>query len=121
MRNEKLEKLLLEKGEGENWKALDDGMKRLLRTYYLSKDEKNISNMLIVDDIIWDKELKGFVEGLKENDVNEFVFSSTWSGAIDALMYFIENGYQVDGTVIYSEQEWFGKKEIKKGIKLVLR
>lgn len=122
MKNERLEKMLIENGEGENWKALEDGMKRLLRFYYLSKDEKNIAKMLIVDDIIWDNELEGFAKALKEYGVKELVFASTWSSAINVLMYLLDNGYTTDGTIEYEEgKEIFGSKYIKKGIKLVLK
>lgn len=122
MKNEKLEKMLIENGEGENYKALEDGMKRLLRFYYLSKDEKNLSKMLVVDDIIWDNELEGFVKALKEYDVKELVFASTWSSAINVMMYLLDNGYTTDGTIVYEEgKAIFGDKYEKKGIKLVLK
>lgn len=121
MKNEKLEKMLIENGEGEGWKALDDGMKKVLNFYYRSKDEKNVSKMFIVDDIIWEKELEGFVKGLKDNGVNELVFASTWSSAIEVMMYFLENGYVVDSTVIYRDEVLFGQREIRKGIKMVLK
>lgn len=121
MKNEKLEKMLIENGEGEKYKALEDGMKRLLRFYYLSKDEKNLSKMLIVNDIIWDNELEDFTKALKEYNVKELVFSSTWSSAIEAMMYLLDNGYTTDGTIVYEKNNWFGKEEIKKGIKLILK
>lgn len=121
MKNEKLEKLIKEYESEEKFKQLDNGMKNLLHTYYCSKNANNIAGMLIINDIIWDNELESFVKGLKENDVKELVFASTWSSAIQVLMYLIENGYQVAGTIEYYKDEFLGKTEIRKGIKLVLK
>lgn len=121
MKNEKLDKMLIEYEDSEKFQQLRGGIQKLLRFYYNSKDEKNLSKMLIVDDTVWDYEMGSFVDGLKMNDVKELVFCSTWSSSIILLMYLIENGYEVDGTIVYKKDRWFGEDEIKKGIKLVLK
>ena len=119
MKNEKLEKDLIKYEKKEEYQKLNRGTQNVLRFYYNSKDKRNISGILIVDDIVWDNDFKDFVSALKSYDVNELVFGSTWSSAIELEMYLIENGYEVVGTTKYYEDDCFGRKEIKKGIKMV--
>ena len=69
MRNQKLERMLKEYEAPEKFKELEDGVKKLLSFYYWSKQEDNLSNMLVVKEIIWDSELESFVKALKNNDV----------------------------------------------------
>ena len=121
MKNKMLDKMLIEYEEPKKFQQLRGGIQKLLRFYYNSKDEKNLSKMLIVDDIVWDTEMESFVYGLKEYGVKELVFHSTWSSSIELLMYLVDNGYQVKGTIAYKEDKWFCEKQIKKGLKLVLK
>lgn len=122
MKNKKLDELLEICINEEECKKLNKGTNELLRFYYYSKelnDENNKVGALIVDDIVW--EVDEFIEALLKNDVKELVFASTWSSAIKLEMSLMENGYMPTEVVVYSERMCFGKKEIKKGIKMILK
>lgn len=119
MINNELEKLLVEYEDVSKFKELSGGMKSLLHLYYQAKDKSNLTNGLIIDDIVWDDYMEDFVNGLKKYKVKEIIFASTWSSAIVLLMTLIDNGYVVKDTVIYNESEWLGRKSIKKGIRLI--
>lgn len=118
MKNELLEKALIEKGEGEAFQSLNDGEKTLLRCYYQSKGEDNLSKALVINDIVWERTLEEFVKALEKYEVKEIVFASSWSSSIDTLMFLMENGYKVIKPVTYKEEEWLNKKHIERGILL---
>lgn len=120
MYNERLEKMLEEYKEAEKFQKLDGGTKDLLSSYYKSKDINNISNTLVIEDIVWDYDLEDFAKALNEYNINELIVSSSWSSsAIQVIMYLVENGYEVAGTKIYNDKKLFGDRIIRKGLLLI--
>lgn len=120
---DKLEKLFykVEKND-EEWNKLNEGEKKLVRFWNFSRGEdRNITNNIIVDDIVWDKEMKDFVKALNDYEVDRMIFASTWSSAIELLMYLLDNGWTTAGTIVYRKEKIIGKDEYReiKGIKLI--
>lgn len=120
---DKLEKLFykVEKND-EEWNKLNEGEKKLVRFWNFSRGEdRNITNNIIVDDIVWDKEMEDFVKALNDYEVDRMIFASTWSSAIELLMYLLDNGWTTAGTIVYRKEKIIGKDEYReiKGIKLI--
>lgn len=120
---DKLEKLFykVEKND-EEWDKLNEGEKKLVRFWNFSRGEdRNITNNIILDEIVWDTEMEEFVKALNDYEVDRLIFASTWSSAIELLMYLLDNGWETKGTIVYRiEKGLFGEKDKEvKGIKLI--
>lgn len=50
-------------------------------------------------DVIWDKDVAGLINSLRENGIRHFTFSSTWSGAVETAWLFTQNGCVLEGLV----------------------
>lgn len=120
---EKLEKLFykVEKND-EEWKKLNEGEKKLVRFWNFSRGEdRNITNNIILDEIVWDTEMEDFIKALDDYEVDRLIFASSWSGAIELLMCLLDNGWETKGTIVYRKEKIIGKNEYRevKGIKLI--
>ncbi len=51
------------------------------------------------DDVIWDKDVEGFVNGLRDCGIEKFVFSSTWTSAVETAWLLQMNGCKLEGLV----------------------
>ena len=125
MKNIKLKKLFDKVSKDDKkWKELDDGTKQLVRAYNFSKtNENNIVDDVIINEVIWDNEKADFVKALVKYDVKELVFASTWSSAIELIVYLVDAGWEVEGTIVYKiEKGLFGNQDREyKGLKMVRR
>lgn len=123
MNNSIIEKIFEEvKDNQEKWNELNEGQKKVIRFWNFSRGEdRNITNNIIVDDIVWDKEQEDFIKALDEYEVDRLIFASTWSSAIELLMYLLDNGWTTAGTIVYRKEKIIGKDEYReiKGIKLI--
>ena len=50
-------------------------------------------------DVIWDKDVEGLISSLRENGIEHFTFSSTWSSAVETAWLFTQNGCILEGLV----------------------
>ncbi|MEY8390475.1 hypothetical protein AALA98_03740 [Lachnospiraceae bacterium 45-W7] len=50
-------------------------------------------------DVIWDKDVEGLISSLRENGIEHFTFSSTWSDAVETAWLFAQNGCVLEGLV----------------------
>lgn len=123
MNNKIIEKIFNKvKDNDVEWNKLNEGEKQLIRFWNFSRGEdRNITNNIILDDIVWDKEMEDFVKALNDYEVDRLIFASTWSSAIELLMYLLDNGWETKGTIVYRKEKIIGEdgyREIK-GIKLI--
>ena len=49
--------------------------------------------------VIWEKDVEGLIQLRRENGVEHFTFSSTWSSAVEVAWLFTENGCTLEGLV----------------------
>lgn len=47
--------------------------------------------------VIWEKDVEGLINSLRENGVEHFTFSSTWSSAVEIAWLFTQNGCTLEG------------------------
>ena len=72
-------------------------------------------NDFILEDFLWEKEVKDFVNTLREGGVKYFVYTSTSTALMSNFHAFIENGCKFVETCIVSESSIF--EEGKKGLR----
>ena len=52
-----------------------------------------------LNEVIWEKDVEGLIQLLRENGVEHFTFSSTWSSAVEVAWLFTQNGCTLEGLV----------------------
>ena len=81
--------------------------------YKDSQDNKN--QYIDFSDAIWDNEVQSIIKTLRDNRIEKFTFSSTWSGAVRTAWLFTQNGCTLEGlTEINEGYEDFITGEMKK-------
>ncbi len=83
--------------------AKGDTFCRIYREYAVAR--KNGNSLLDLSDTIWDKEVEDLVACLKENGIEKFTFSSTWSSAVETAWLFKKNGCRLEDLVEISGRE----------------
>lgn len=70
------------------------------KVFQLYEDAMERGNEYIdLRDVIWDKDVAGLISSLRENGIEHFTFSSTWSGAVETAWLFTRNGCILEGLV----------------------
>lgn len=78
----------------ENWG------KSYARVYRLYEDAVERDNEYIdLYNVIWEKDVAALIQSLRENGVEHFTFSSTWSSAVEIAWLFTQNGCTLEGLV----------------------
>ena len=82
----------------------------------LSEDAAERGNEYIdLHDVVWDKDVEALIASLRENGIEYFTFSSTWSSAVETAWLFTENGCTLEGLVkINGQSKAFGNEEYEK-------
>ncbi len=88
---------------------------RILRFYEESRDREN--ELLDISENIWNREVEGLIQTMRENGIKEFTFSSTWSSTVETAWLFTKQGCSLKGMVeingnreYMSEESAFEKK-----------
>lgn len=95
--NEKNEARALYKEAGAKIEALGEIACRIYREYEKSKDSGN--EHLDISEVVWDKDVKSLISTMRENGIEHFTFSSTWSGAVETAWLFQQNGCKLEGLI----------------------
>ena len=81
--------------------------------YKNSQDNKN--QYIDFSDAIWDNEVEQIIKTLKDNGIEYFTFSSTWSSAVKIAWLFKQNGCSLEGLIEINENiDDFETRKIKK-------
>lgn len=76
------------------------GREAYVKVYRLYEDAVECGNEYIdLNDAIWEKDVADLIQNLRENGVEHFTFSSTWSGAVEIAWLFTQNGCTLEGLV----------------------
>ena len=70
---------------------------RIWREYEISRDSGNA--ILDINDVVWDKDVESLISCMRENGIERFTFSSTWSSAVETAWLFQMNGCKLEGLV----------------------
>lgn len=74
--------------------------KSYARVYRLYEDAVERGNEYIdLYNVIWEKDVAALIQSLRENGVEHFTFSSTWSSAVEIAWLFTQNGCTLEGLV----------------------
>ena len=94
---EKAEARALYKAAGAEVTALGEIACRIYREYETSKDSGN--EHLDISEVVWDKDVERLIACLRENGIEHFTFSSTWSSAVETAWLFQQNGCTLEGLI----------------------
>lgn len=67
----------------------------LYAAYQHAKQSGN--DLIDFDEVIWDRDVEDIMDFCKENDINQFTISSTYSRLIETVALFEENGAKLKG------------------------
>ncbi len=97
----------------EEWRKKSDGEKALINDYIHSRtDKRMLTEYLVIEDIVWEKELEDYLKALKKYKINKFVYADTSTACFRTLLFFIHNGAKI--TPIEYKTEWrFGEEDAK--------
>ena len=86
------------------------------RIYRLYSEAQERGNEYIdLNDTIEDEQVKPLIGSLREYGIEKFIFSSTWSSAVETAWLFTQNGCRLEGLVeINSRYKAFMSEEYEK-------
>lgn len=88
---------------------LGESAVRIWRDYSNARDNDN--ERLDINDVVWDRDVKGLVDCMRANGIKEFTFSSGWSSSVDIAWLFTQNGCKLAGMVeVNGRKNYFEKK-----------
>lgn len=86
---------------------------KVYRLYQEAVDRGN--EYIDLNDVVWEKDVAALIQSFRENGVEHFTFSSTWSSAVAIAWLFTENGCTLEGLLqINSQHKAFGSEEYEK-------
>ena len=93
--------------------ALTEKGAEYFHTFELYREARDCGNEYIdLHDAIWDNQVAGLIENLRNMGIDHFTFSSTWSSAVETAWLFTENGCELEGLVrIKSHYKKFRSEE----------
>ena len=79
------------------------------------KARENQNMYIDFNEVIWDNEIQSIIKILRDNGIEKFTFSSTWTSAVKTAWLFTQNGCTLEGlTEINEGYEDFITGKIKK-------
>ena len=70
---------------------------------------------LDISEVVWDKDVESLINCLRENGIERFTFSSTWSSAVETAWLFQKAGCTLSGLIeINSQHKAFMSDEYEK-------
>ncbi len=74
--------------------------KNFIRMYNYYETAQECGNKYLdINNVVWKKDVPGMIQTMRENGIEKFTFSSTWSGAVDIAWLFTQNGCSLEGLV----------------------
>ena len=101
----------------EEWKSKSDGEKSLINDYIHSRtDKRMLTEYLVIEDIVWEKELEDYLKALKKYKINKFVYADTSTACFRTLLFFLNNGAKITTIEFKEEISVFGDKSKREGM-----
>lgn len=94
---EKAEARALYKAAGAEVTALGEIAIRIYREYENSMENGN--KLLDLSGVIWERDVKCLISCLRDNGIEQFTFSATWTEAVKTAWLFQQNGCTLEGLI----------------------
>ncbi len=107
----------------ENVCLKEVGVNRTLFWAYLTTKEAG-NNLIDFNEVIWNHDIEEIAKTLRENEINEFTISSTFSSLIETLAEFEKQGINMVGltTVNARHTDWLTGEHTKiPAIKMIVK
>ncbi len=85
----------------ETIKNEENGFRIIWTMYEKARDNQNL--YIDFNEVIWDNEVESIIKTLRDNGIEKFTFSSTWSSAVKTAWLFKENGCTLEGLTEVNE------------------
>lgn len=86
---------------------------RIWREYETARDNGN--ELLDINEVLWDKDVKALITCLRESGIERFTFSSTWTSTVETAWLFLQSGCTLEGmTEINAHRSIFGEEQQKR-------
>lgn len=95
MKNAVFENLMNISKTEEGLRSLHGGKFKALTAYRITKEDG--FEKFLMDDFLWDKEVKDFTDLLKEAGITEFCYSNKSTALMDNIIGFDREGYKLEG------------------------
>ncbi len=71
-----------------------------MRIWNMYEEAKDCGNKYIdLNEVIWEEQVETTIKTLRENGIEHFTFSSTWSNAVETAWLFTQNGCRLEGLI----------------------
>ena len=97
----------------------ESGQVKAYRAWEYTK-ENNLS-IIALNDFLWDREIKDFVETLREAGVTEFFYTNTSTAVMDNIHDLAANGCEMAGLATLPKKNHWGEEEELRGIRFEIR
>ena len=67
------------------------------------KARENQNMYIDFNEVIWDNEVQSIIKTLRDNGIEKFTFSSTWTSAVKIAWLFTQNGCTLEGLTEINE------------------
>lgn len=97
----------------ETIKNEENGFRKIWTMYEKARENQNM--YIDFNEVIWDNEVQSIIKILRDNGIEKFTFSSTWTNAVKIAWLFKQNGCTLEGLIEINEGfEDFETGEMKK-------
>ncbi len=110
MKNAVFENLMKISKTEEGLRSLHGGKFKALTAYRITKEDG--FEKFLMDDSLWDREIKDFTDMLKEAGITEFCYSNKSTLLMDNIVGFDREGYKLDRYVQLKKHTVFGDETV---------
>ena len=85
----------------ETIKTEENGFRKIWTMYEKARENQNM--YIDFNEVIWDNEVQSIIKTLRDNGIEKFTFSSTWTSAVKTAWLFTQNGCTLEGLTEINE------------------
>ena len=85
----------------ETIKSEENGFRKIWTMYEKARENQNM--YIDFNEVIWDNEIQSIIKILRDNGIEKFTFSSTWTSAVKTAWLFTQNGCTLEGLTEINE------------------
>lgn len=89
---------------------LEDGERAVVSNYNYTMRYLN-SEHLVIDDIIWDKDLQEFLNTLRKINVDKIIITNTSTALMGLLHFLVGNECVIEGTATVKDKQGYSEEK----------